>query len=383
MMVGRRTSWLHGVWVDRSIAVAYTALALLQLGISPTFDGIVDPALVVFVLMQTAFLGQRRRYPLAVHLVTSLGLALQANGYPLGVSTDATLITVYSVAAYSSWRGVTIGIGATIVDISWVVSRTPEWGLWSLMNTYFLWLAIAGLGLSARIQQGEAERRARQLTQLEQERQHFRQNAIVEERVRMARELHDSVGHSLTGIVLLAGALRNVDDEPDVTRNAVQAIERSGLDAMAELEALIGLLRSENDTDGLAREPGLRNVDHLMESASAVGLKVHSEIAQRSPLPADIDRAAFRIIQEALTNAAKYANPSIVTVSVRQNEERIEIEVLNPITIQAMPIEVGGGGRGLIGMDERVSILGGTLVAGPTGRGDFRILAELPMTASP
>lgn len=379
MMGGQRTSWRQGFWLDMGIAGAYTTLALLQLGLSPTFDGIVDPALVIFVLMQTAFLGLRRRYPLAVHLITSLGLALQANGYPLGVSTDATLITMYSVAAYGTWRGATIGVAATLADIYWVVSRNPEWGWWSLMTTYFLWLAIGGLGVFARLQQVEAERRTRQLTQLEQERQLFRQNAVAEERARMARELHDSVGHSVTGIVLLAGAVRDVEEEPEVMRDAVQAIERSGLDAMAELEALIGLLRDEDGGDGLARQPGLRNLDRLMDRASAVGLEVHTEIAQRELLPPSIDRAAFRIIQEALTNAAKYANPARVSVAVRPTEDCIEIEVVNPVLVEAGSSDLSGG-RGLIGMDERVSILGGTFVAGPTGNGEFRVRAQLPVS---
>jgi len=180
--------------------------------------------------------------------------------------------------------------------------------------------------------------------------------------------------------VLLAGAVRDVEEQPEVVRDAVVAIERSGMDAMAELEALIGLLRNDDGEDALARQPGLRNLDRLVVQASAVGLEVDTEISNSQPLPPSIDRAAFRIIQEALTNAAKYANPGRVSVAVRPTDDCIEIEVVNPIMIEANSIDVGGG-RGLIGMDERVSILGGTFIAGPTGRSEFRVLAELPVSA--
>lgn len=101
-------------------------------------------------------------------------------------------------------------------------------------------------------------------------------------------------------------------------------------------------------------------------------------MSNSQPLRPSINRAAFRIIQEALTNAAKYANPALVSVAVRLTDDCIQIQVVNPIIIEANSIDMGGG-RGLIGMDERVSVLGGTFAAGPTGRGEFRVLAELPI----
>lgn len=377
MRTGDRSSWRQGFWLDMLLAGGYSALAMAELAVSSSFEGIVDSPLVVFVLMQTAFLGLRRRYPLLVHLIASLGLALQANGYPRGVSTDATLITLYSVAAYGSWRAASVGVASTVIDIYWVVSRIEGWGFWNMANTYVLWLAIGGLGVFSRLQQVEAARRTRRLAELEQERKLFRQTAVAEERARMARELHDSVGHSVTGIVLLAGAVRDVEDQPAVVQDAVGAIERSGLEAMDELETLIGLLRSDNGEGKLARSPGLRNLDRLVEQATAVGLDVDIDVAESVPLPPSLDRAAFRIIQEALTNAAKYANPASVSVAVRPTDGYVEIEVVNPVLVEAGPSDLSGG-RGLIGMDERVSILGGTFVAGPTGGGEFRVRAQLP-----
>ncbi|MGI9646958.1 MAG: sensor histidine kinase [Acidimicrobiia bacterium] len=375
-------SWPQGFWLDMSIAAVYTAIALGQLAWSPIFDGVVEPALVLFVLMQTAFLGFRRRYPFTVHLIASVGLALQANAFPRGVSTDATLISIYSVAAYGTWRLAWLALGLTLADVVWVLSQTPGWDEWQLIQTFVLWAGVWGLGVFTRLQHDQIERRTRRVTQLEQERKLARQNAIAEERGRMARELHDSVGHSVTGIVMLAGAVRGVEKQSEVVQDAVVAIERSGLEAMAELDSLIGLLRDEDQQGGSARQPGLRDLDGLFTRAEAMGLEVDRDIADVGALVPAIDRAAFRIVQETLTNAAKYANPGRVSVAIRAVNSSIEIEVVNAVLVDATQTNLSSG-RGLIGMDERVSILGGSFEAGPTPDGEFRVLARLPTAAHP
>jgi signal transduction histidine kinase len=368
--------WRQGVRLDNGVASIFTALAMVELAMSSSFTGVVDPPLVLFVLMQTAFLGFRRRFPLSVHLIATVGLALQANGYPLGISTSATLITVYSAAAYASRPGAGLAVVTTLVNVTWVVPQVAGWDVWELTDTYIVWMGLAGLGLFSRLQQAQSDRRTRRLTQLEQERKLARQLGAADERDRMARELHDSVGHSVTGIILLAGAVRNVQ-EPEAVRDAIGRIERSGIEAMAELDALLGLLRDQDEQNEFT-QPGLGNVDQLFAKASAVGLDVSNQIAQCQPLSPTIDRAAFRIIQESLTNAAKYANPALVSVAVRPTGESVEIEIVNPIKVHS-EAAILSGGRGLIGMDERTSILGGTFAAGPTGHGEFRVVATLPI----
>lgn len=373
-----RTRWRQGLWLDMGIAGAYTAVAMLELLLSSQFEGVVDPPLVILVLIQTGFLGLRRRFPLAIHLIALLGLALQANSYPLGVSTDASLITMYSVAAYSSWRRAGAAAAVTVATVAWVIPRVPGSDNWDLITTSWLWLGVAALGLFSRLQQSEAERRTRQLAQFEQERNQFRQNVVAEERARMARELHDSVGHSVTGIVLLAGAIRTAGDDPPVIHDAIGAIERSGLDAMAELDAVVGLLRDENERSDVARQPGLRNLDQLLSNAEEVGLKVDTTIDHSEPLTASIDRAAFRIVQESLTNASRYANPATVSLTIRSEPDTIEIKVENPVMVSSPPLALSGG-RGLIGMGERLSILGGSFAAGATTDGTFLVSATLPI----
>ena len=361
-----------------AIAVGFTALAMLELAFSPTFEGTVDPLLVVFVLMQTAFLGLRRQFPFSVHLIATLGLAFQVYAHPRGISTDATLITLYSAVAYGSVLCAWTSVATTVVNIYWVISRFDAWGVWDLISTSVVWMGIATLGLFSRLQQTESEKRTRRLTQLEDEQRSFRQRTVAEERARMSRELHDAVGHSVTGIILLAGALRNRADQSQEDREAIEAIERSGTEAMTELEALIGLLRDEGDDDEFAQRSTLHNLDRLLSSAEAMGLEVDADLCTIHSLPPVIDRAAFRVIQESLTNAAKYANPAKVSVALRYAPDSIEIEIVNP-TIEESRTTILSGGRGLIVMDERLSILGGSLAAGPTGHREFRVRATLPL----
>jgi signal transduction histidine kinase len=373
-----RGAWRQGRWLDIGIASVYSAVALLELALSSQFEGIVDAWLLIFILMQTAVIGWRRRFPFASHLIALLGLALQANGYPLGVSTNASLFTMYSVAAYGSWWQAGAAGAVTLADVVWVITGLPVWDNWDLITTGALWLAVAILGVFSRLQQVEAERRTRQLARLEQDRKQFRKDVVAAERARMARELHDSVGHSVTGIVLLAGAIRTANDDPQIVHDAVGAIERSGLDALAELDAVVGLLRDEDEHSDVARRPGLRNLDRLLSSARDVGLEVETAIDHPHYLPPSIDRAAFRIIQESLTNASRYANPASVSLTIRSKPDTIEIMVENPVLVTPPPSALSGG-RGLIGMDERLSILGGTFAAGPTTDGTFLVSATLPV----
>jgi len=373
-----RSSWPKGYRLDWAIAASFSALAMLELAYSPTFESGVDPELVLFVLMQTAFLGLRRQYPLSVHLIASLGLALQVYGHPLGISTDATLITLYSATAYGSRLRATAAVMLTLADIYWVMAQVDVWGTWNFIDTCVLWMGVAVLGLFSRLQQAESETRTRRLTQLEEERRSFRQQTVAEERARMGRELHDAVGHSVTGIILLAGALRGRARRDGEDSEAIEAIERSGTEAMTELEALIGLLREEGDADELAQQPSLHNLDRLLANAEVLGLKVDADLGNIGPLPAITDRAAFRVVQESLTNAAKYANPAQVSLTIRHAPDSIEIKIVNP-TIEDSKTTILSGGRGLIGMHERVSILGGILDAGPTAHREFRVLATLPL----
>ncbi len=191
------------------------------------------------------------------------------------------------------------------------------------------------------------------------------------ERNRLARELHDSVGHALTAATLQAGAARAVfDSDPEFARRALAAIEDVGRAAMDDLDHVLGVLRALEDDDG--RPPrSLDDLDRLIADVRAGGVEVHADVAPAAVTPA-VSREAFRIVQESLTNAAKHGTG---TVRLRLTAtDELTIEVTNPMPATS---PAPGGGRGVAGMRERVRLLGGRLEAGPSG-GGWRVHVRLP-----
>ena len=217
----------------------------------------------------------------------------------------------------------------------------------------------------------EAERRAEEA---ERTRDEAAQRKAMEERLRIARELHDSLTHSISVIQVQAGVAEHLARKRgEEVPPALQAIREAGADAARELRATLSVLRSTEDGDG----SGLCQLDSLVTRARAAGLPVTVTITgTERPLPSDVDRAAYRIVQEALTNVSRHAGPAQASVRLVYTPEALTVQVDNDGT--------GGGARsagpglGLIGMRERVSALGGLLHAGPQDGGGFRVRAELP-----
>jgi signal transduction histidine kinase len=193
------------------------------------------------------------------------------------------------------------------------------------------------------------------------------------ERNRLARELHDSVGHALTATTLQAGAARAVfDRDPDFARRALAAIEEVGRTAMADLDHVLGVLR-ETGPDEVRRPRTLADLDRLFADVRAGGVELRAEVATAT-VPATVSEEAYRIVQEGLTNAARHGGPGPVTVRVESAEE-LTIEVRNPLGGRS----ARGGGRGVAGMRERVRLLGGTLDVGPVDGHQWRVHARLPI----
>lgn len=204
---------------------------------------------------------------------------------------------------------------------------------------------------------------------------HARERRLAE-RNRLARELHDSVGHALTATTLQAGAARAVfDRDPEFARRALAAIEEVGRTAMADLDHVLGVLRAGDDRPGPQRT--LDDLDRLFADVRAGGLDLRADV-DAAGVPAAVSREAYRIMQESLTNAARHGGPGPVTVRVARGDD-LTIEVSNPMAARPEP---GGGGRGVAGMRERVRLLGGTLEVGPDS-GAWRVRATLPVGASP
>jgi signal transduction histidine kinase len=218
--------------------------------------------------------------------------------------------------------------------------------------------------------------------------------AATEEKARIARELHDVIAHSVSVIVVQAAAAGDVfDSRPDQARTALQAIEQTGREALVELRRLLGAVVPGEPRAGAPApavpQPGLDRLDDLAAQVRAAGLEVSVAVDDGLPiLPAGIDLSAYRIVQEALTNTLRHARARSAGVSVRHRPGAVEIEVVDDgraartsdgHTGGSGPGPGPGPGYGIIGMRERAAVLGGTLVAGPTAHGGFRVHALLPL----
>jgi signal transduction histidine kinase len=214
---------------------------------------------------------------------------------------------------------------------------------------------------------------------LQEEQQRRAREAVAAERERISRELHDVVGHSISVMGIQAGAVRRVlPPEFEREREMLEAIERTGRDSVGEMRRLIDLLRSSDSTPDGA-QPTLARVNALVEDVRRAGLDIELEhAADLGDLPPGRALAGYRIVQEALTNALKHAPGAHVAVRIARSASDVEIEVCGDPDPQAGSAAAEGGGRGLIGMRERAALYGGTLEAGPTPDGGFRVRARLP-----
>jgi signal transduction histidine kinase len=225
---------------------------------------------------------------------------------------------------------------------------------------------------------GRAVRR-RRLSERHAEQEKARaQAAILEERARIARELHDVVAHAISVIVLQArGGRRVLQAEPADAQEAFATIERTGHQALEEMRRLLGMLRATDEQLALAPQPSLKELDRLVEQVQAAGLPVQIVIeGEPRELPPGVDLSAYRIVQEALTNALKHAGPARARVLLRYDADELELEIADD---GAGSGDGAGTGQGLIGMRERVSVYGGELQAGQRPEGGYALRARLPL----
>ena len=235
---------------------------------------------------------------------------------------------------------------------------------------------LAGFALRERAEQAEvAELRA---TQAEREREAAARIAVAEERVRIARELHDIVAHAVSVMVLQIGAVRHkLPEALAEDADALRGVEQTGRTALAEMRRLLGAMRRDGDDAELAPQPGLDALDSLLEEVGRAGLPVRLHVdGDPFPLPRAIDLSAYRIVQEGLTNALKHARASHADVAVRYRPDELEVEILD----DGAGMATGDGpGYGLVGIRERVKIYGGEMSAGPAPEGGFILSARLPL----
>lgn len=286
----------------------------------------------------------------------------------------AVLIAFYSVAAHAEPRRAAlaglIGGGAFIAnDIPQLVA-----GATTLDHTVPAWFILGGawgVGYALRGRQVQVQALADRAARLERQ----REQAAGVERERIARELHDVVAHSLSVMVIQAQAAGRVLDGPEPSaREALASIDSTGRQALVEMRRLVGMLREGDLT--LAPQPGLDQLDVLLGQVRQAGLAVELEVeGDRRPLAPGVDLAAYRIVQEALTNVLKHAGPASARVAVRFRAEEIELEIIDDGTGSG---DGPPGGHGLAGMRERIAVYGGALEAASLNGHGFRVRARLP-----
>ena len=395
-MAPRLTGWLRArpLLADALLAGLLAAFSLVALVYANgDCDGACRPggtAATALILAQTLPLAWRRRHPLAVSLVTGLATA----GYGLAPYPDLAmpvpvggLVGMYSVAAWGSRRAALVagGVAAAVVAVVMSLPRTDA----DLVDAAFASLGLAGawvLGDRARVQRALAAELSDRAVRLEREREGEARRAVASERARIARELHDVVAHHVSMMVVQAeaGPLA-VERDPARAAGAFEAIATTGRQALVEMRRLLGVLRGDGQAPSLAPQPGLDQVPSLVEQVGRAGLEVELVVeGEKAPLPAGVELSAYRIVQEALTNAVRHAGPGRARVLVRYGERDLELTVRD---------DGGGGaaapaggpptrsGQGLVGMRERVSLFGGELHAGPGPDGGFTVAARLPLGA--
>jgi signal transduction histidine kinase len=320
----------------------------------------------------------RRRHPVAA-LAAVLALdATAALVVPLPSHFGAVLlVALYSVARACPGRVTAIAAFATVVLtlLSQNFGRTPSWQDAAVAPLSTLIVVGTAMAVNRWQQQVAANRRL------------LADHAVAEERRRIARELHDIVAHHITTMQLMAGGARANIDRPEVVRDALVTLESSGRLALGEMRQLLDVLRADDEPEAAPSQPqpGADDLDRLVAESRLAGLATEFGVkGPKRPLPPTVGLTVFRIVQEALTNARKYAGPARASVQLTYRHDRVTVEVRDdgggaPPREKAPP--VGSGGYGLIGMRERVALHGGTLSVGPRPDGGFAVVAELPLTA--
>jgi signal transduction histidine kinase len=360
------------VKLDVVLAAALAAASELE----AWFEGVAGRERLVVAVAGPLMAGTvavRRRYPAAagiaaVLIAETVALAWKPpNTVSFGI---AWLCSIYALTVWTS-TGVFVA-GAAMLAVptfaSVAIRGEPKGG------ASFTLVALVAMLLARRVV-GDRERRAQMA---ERERDLAAREAVVEERARIARELHDVIAHHVSMIVLQAGAERRVlDGAHSSTRDVLETVERTGRSALTEMRRLLGMLRADAH-EPLTPQPGLTDVPALVTQLRDAGLPVDLYVeGEPLELPVGIDLSAYRIVQEALTNALKHAGEATATVAIRYAKDSLELEIVDDGA--GTPSAAGSGGHGLVGMRERVALYGGRLDAGRRPGGGFAVRVLLPI----
>jgi signal transduction histidine kinase len=374
----------HRWWTDSLLALALTVISVGSVVLARTRYGFAFPVLAAAAaLFTTVPIALRRYRPLAVLTVTVVAETLllifsSDSPVPLGV-----IVALYTVAAYCE-RRVSIRAAAWValpITVGVIVNNGPHAGRVIPELAVFAIAWVVGDNLrTRRAYLAELEARA---ARLEREREEKANRAVVEERARIARELHDVIAHNVSVMVVQAAAGEEVfDQDPESARESLSSVASTGRAALTELRRLLGVIRAEEDAGkepAFAPQPGIEYVGELVRQVNDAGLPVElSVIGEPRALPEGVGLCAYRIVQEALTNTLRHADASGARVNVRYAADALELQVVDDGRGSPM-VNGEAGGHGLIGMRERVALFGGELTATRRAGHGYEVRARLPL----
>lgn len=378
----RRLRWNQD-YADVALALALAAFAISTAIAKDLQLNIVSVSLL---LIQTLPVAVRRRNPMRILFVTGAAITLYSLlGYTESNGFLGTFVAFYTVAANEPRRRASIAAAITAggIFVSFAAyAALDSMSGWtaSLTSTYLSFGMAWLIGDNLRVRRAYTRQLEDRAIELVREREERAALAVTEERARIARELHDVVAHHVSVMVVQsAGARRILETDPALARQALEAVEIAGRTALAEMRRMLEVLRT--DDSGVGPQPSLVELDRLIGQVREAGLPVELKIeGTQRELPAGMDLAAYRIAQEALTNAVKHAGKATAVVAVTYSPQSLEIAVVDDGRGAAAPLLDGsGGGHGLIGMQERVALYGGKLETGPVFGGGYRVWATFPL----
>jgi signal transduction histidine kinase len=380
----RRPRLLDPLAVSVLLALVFTAAGLVELltrsGVPVGYreDGL---ALIVLTVVSGLTLAILWWSPLASLVAAVVLLCAQAlAGYEFTFAAVCVVVVAsFATVAFDHWKravaaGFVVAVGVIIVLI-----ELPSVPWQAAVATWVALSVLWVVGVVIRVYRGSIERAERRAALFAADREARAREAVAEERTRLARELHDSVGHALNVVVLHAGAAQRViEKKPELAREALGSIETAGRQALGDIERMLGILRAPDEEVSRDVTPGMGQLEALCGQVREAGLPVDLVVeGEAPPLPASLDLTAYRIVQESLTNTLKHAGKTRATVRVRYEESALAIEVLDEG--RGVTPATAGGGRGLVGMRERVATFRGELEAGPRADGGFGVRARLPL----
>ena len=392
------TASLRRWWASEHRAQLLDLVLAVSIGIVSIFvasrvtqaEGTAIPAgAVALLVVQSVALVFRRRWPMAVYSVVGIGTVLYAwLGYPEAAGGLGVLLAIYTVAAHVPLREAIVAAGIYIVGMALsLIGFARDDGVALdvflgdfLVNLLALILAFT-VGVTIRTRRAYVASLEARAALLEREREENALLAVALERGRIARELHDVVAHSVSVVVVQATAAeRQVETDPAAAREAMRNVASVGRDALAEMRRVLGVLRDDAGA-GLVPQPGIDGLRELARTMEDAGLPVELSVqGDERPLPASAALSAYRIVQEALTNTLRHAGPARARVMLRYLPDAVEVRVSDngAGSIDQPAALEDGGGRGIIGMRERVALFGGELEAGPRPEGGYAVRALIP-----